>query len=594
MGNVVTYSEGKLTILQELYLNSDAKRRREEERTLDMFSGNDKMNAENFSSQEPAAVLVDEKSVKDIINMGSLPEGDLDRESHDKTDVSEVLPEADSSETSNKTMTDSTKSGSEDAEAMDKPKEAEDVLAGQNADVQALSTETKGGVYSDKVPIVSYASKPKRLANITLGREPRSAYFVLSKRVTLDCGGIIKSRDGSWEYEQVTENGEDKIRFTPFKEGEHVISVSYNGGKTLTFHLTVNPDPWSLWTIEEIDEKEMVFPTDKDRIARNHKDVIAEEYPGLKVIGASRRGRSHERSGTFRDDDMGVWADTENGNYVFIVSDGAGSCRFSREGARIAISFISKKLESNKVRIEEAWAKSKNIEENRDCPIGMTLTRLALLARKELVDYVKANEETHPDWKVKDFSGTLLVAALKREKSGALQLVTLSIGDGAIAWYLGGGKHGLMCCPDSGEFGGGTRFLTTPEVWKAMSESKTNEDTAKAYKDFCKKRVFCKTFTPDEAKKFQLFLMSDGVSDPWFETDARLENGDVWRQFAEDTLTSTGDNKAGLVLADYVKDNAEKLWEWLYFKKVGNHDDRTIIVVYSTEENEISSEKKEA
>ena len=78
--------------------------------------------------------------------------------------------------------------------------------------------------------------------------------------------------------------------------------------------------------------------------------------------------------------------------------------------------------------------------------------------------------------------------------------------------------------------------------------------------------------------------MSDGVSDPWFETDAGLECKEKWRTFADEILVGTGDNKAGLVLNDSAATNAEKLWEWLYFKIVGNHDDRTLIMAYTTED----------
>ena len=596
MGSEVTCSEGKLTPLQELYLRPNAKHGRQEERNLAMAKGErvEKMDTENVSIQQPA-VLTDENSVKDVINVGRQPEEDFGNGNHAETDTAEVTEAKDnSSDVQNTVTAESAEQVSEDAKASSATEDTNNVPAERKPEVQVPPVEIKGGVYSDKTDIVSYPDKPERLPNITLGREPRSAYFKLSKGIVLKLKSA-EEREGCWKYEQVNENGEDKICFTPFKAGEYEIPVEYNDGKKLLFHLTVNPDPWSLWTVEEIDEKLKVFSSDQERIDSNHKDVIAKEYPGLKVVGASHRGRSHERSGTFRDDDMGVWADEENGNYVFIVSDGAGSCRFSREGARIAISFIKEKLESNKARIEEAWAKSK-IAENRDCPIGMTLTQLARLAKDKLSAYVAENKEAHPDWKVKDFSGTLLVAALKREKDGALQLVTLSIGDGAIAWYLGGGKHGLMCCPDSGEFGGGTRFLTTPEVWKAMSESKTNEDMTRAYKEFCNRRVFCKRFSPEEAESFQLFLMSDGVSDPWFETDARLENGEEWRRFAEETLYGDGENQAKLKPCDSVDVMAEKLFAWLEFKIAGNHDDRTIIAVYSAEDakNDVQSGKKEA
>jgi hypothetical protein len=150
-----------------------------------------------------------------------------------------------------------------------------------------------------------------------------------------------------------------------------------------------------------------------------------------------------------------------------------------------------------------------------------------------------------------------------------MRIVTFSIGDGAIAWY-NGEESGLMCAPDGGEFSGGTRFLTTRSVWETAS---------KDWPAFYKARVFCKRFSPEEVLKTKLFLMTDGVSDPWFETDAALHDNEAWRRFAEETLKGEGENQAGLKSGDSAEVKAAKLVKWLHFKIRGNHDDRTLIVV---------------
>lgn len=103
------------------------------------------------------------------------------------------------------------------------------------------------------------------------------------------------------------------------------------------------------------------------------------------------------------------------------------------------------------------------------------------------------------------------------------------------------------------------------------------------WNSFCESRVMCRVFSADEARGLQIYLMSDGVSDPWFETDAGLESSEKWHEFATDTLLNSGENKASLDLTAAPQVNAEKLWEWLYFKIVGNHDDRTIIMAYTTD-----------
>ena len=78
MGSEFTYSEGKLTPLQELYLRPNAKHGRQEERNLAMSNGErvEQMDTENVSIQQ-TAVLTDENSVKDVINVGRQPEEDF-------------------------------------------------------------------------------------------------------------------------------------------------------------------------------------------------------------------------------------------------------------------------------------------------------------------------------------------------------------------------------------------------------------------------------------------------------------------------------------------------------------------------------------
>ena len=55
----------------------------------------------------------------------------------------------------------------------------------------------------------------------------------------------------------------------------------------------------------------------------------------LRVIAASKRGRSHAHVGSFRDDDYAIAHQPEPRWYIGIVADGAGSARFSRKGAAI-------------------------------------------------------------------------------------------------------------------------------------------------------------------------------------------------------------------------------------------------------------------
>ena len=114
----------------------------------------------------------------------------------------------------------------------------------------------------------------------------------------------------------------------------------------------------------------------------------------------------------------------------------------------------------------------------------------------------------------------------------------------------------MLGMPDEGEFAGQTRFLTMPEIF-SDSNSFYNRCRFKIYPDFT-----------------ALMLMTDGVSDPKFETDANLQNIDMWDALWKDLA----DN--GVELTDDNEKSREQLLEWLNFWDRGNHDDRTIAILY--------------
>ena len=107
--------------------------------------------------------------------------------------------------------------------------------------------------------------------------------------------------------------------------------------------------------------------------------------------------------------------------------------------------------------------------------------------------------------------------------------------------------------PDEGEYGGQTRFLTMPEVFS---------DASALYRRLRFRLV-------DDFSA--LFLMTDGVSDPKFETTNNLKNAEKWDALwdeltAAKALTNAAESKQALL-------------EWLGFPSPGNHDDRTLLVL---------------
>jgi len=76
-----------------------------------------------------------------------------------------------------------------------------------------------------------------------------------------------------------------------------------------------------------------------------------------------------------------------------------------------------------------------------------------------------------------------------------------------------------------------------------------------------------------------LILMTDGITDPKFETDANLYRIEKWHAFWDD-LNGNNEDNAKVDFADDNEQAAEQLLKWLDFWSKGNHDDRTIAILF--------------
>ena len=124
------------------------------------------------------------------------------------------------------------------------------------------------------------------------------------------------------------------------------------------------------------------------------------------------------------------------------------------------------------------------------------------------------------------------------------------MGDGAIAVYGPSGNFLLMGTPDSGEYAGQTRFLDRTAL---------NDQTAFGNRINIGLR----------SDVTSVILMTDGISDPRFETDNGLLDSLKW-----DSLW----NEISPYLAS---DTPERdLVKWLDFLTPGHHDDRTIALLW--------------
>lgn len=317
--------------------------------------------------------------------------------------------------------------------------------------------------------------------------------------------------------------------------------------------LFVNPHPRSLWKSLEPDE---ALPHRKPHQA--HQALHAHE---LTAVVASVRGRSHANVGSFREDDFALAEVAGTPWVVLAVSDGAGSARLSRLGSMVATAAAVSALQEQLPKVESeltaavetaafdgAMTLSESVGKVLVDPVG----RAAFLASKA-VQSAAVEQQTAE----KDLAATLLVAAVRRCNGGLLAAIYW-IGDGAVAaCHPQDGSALLLGEADSGEFSGQTRFLLSTEFgtdpWASIS-----------------RRFRCLWAPPGS----RLVLMSDGVSDPKFGTDSRLKDADVWTQWLLEDLDREVDPSAA---PDVVAADME---QYLGFWSQGEHDDRTLAVVY--------------
>lgn len=311
--------------------------------------------------------------------------------------------------------------------------------------------------------------------------------------------------------------------------------------------LNVIPDPRSLWKVIE--------PEAGQAFVKTHTDQLCIDTADYQLIAASRRGRSHEHAGSFRDDDFSLMHIANSDWSVLAVADGAGSAEYSREGSRIAVEIVQKEFQRyfNEHTID---ALNEDIKQwQLDQPQHADTQRIANklnqqfyhvyyeIYRSILTQLDQLAAEQHVATKA--FSTTLLVAVVYQHADKNL-ISTFSVGDGAIAAFTQDTVR-LMNVADGGEYAGQTKFLD-----RSIHQELGNRVKIGCFKDL--KAVL---------------LMTDGISDPIFETDAGLANQQKWLDLYTELEP---------VLQHDQPEQA--LLEWMHFFKTGHHDDRTLAALY--------------
>ncbi|MBD8081876.1 PP2C family serine/threonine-protein phosphatase [Chryseobacterium caseinilyticum] len=341
----------------------------------------------------------------------------------------------------------------------------------------------------------------------------------------------------------------------------------------------VNADPKDLWLNK---------PSPKDsRFAKEDQATFKSTFLDKKIVVASKRGRSHAHEGTFRDDDFlvknlpGDWA-------VVAVADGAGSARFARAGSQFATEFIVKSFDdesllnklSDAVAVYFSKEKEKNlvqesdiiIEDPNDSENSSTSNSSSdekIKSKSLIINSLYHNVKnlhsglsqlaTEEGALIKDFHTTLIFTLVKKFNFGYV-ILSFGVGDCPInVLDKENSSVKLLNFLDVGESSGATRFITMPDIF-------SKPDMVERFKINC---------FNDFSK---LFLMTDGIYDPKFVVESKLENLETWKNFLRDL---NGENE-DQTQVDFVDDSdiENQLSAWMDFWSKGNHDDRTLAVIY--------------
>lgn len=249
--------------------------------------------------------------------------------------------------------------------------------------------------------------------------------------------------------------------------------------------------------------------------------ALRETHGDLVLLGARARGKKHKHEGTNCDD----WFEFQQvENWAIIaVSDGAGSKRFSRIGAkascRAAVKVLAERLKNFKVERtqwdQNTFARDSVVGNYTDPELGRLeggLHDAMQVAHQAIMDEFQ-KRELDPRYAealgrplaFTDFSCTLLLTVHTMVTSGHERRsfgMSCQIGDGMSALIIKGGRLQLLGIPDSGAYSGETDFITS----KAP---------------LAPERLRHKTI-PFLAPMQALLVMTDGVADDYFPNDPEM------------------------------------------------------------------------
>lgn len=374
--------------------------------------------------------------------------------------------------------------------------------------------------------------------------EPDVAYVVREIEFSPECG--LSWNADTLQCEGVPDISGDvlvKIWWHPLESEQHELSQT---------QIYINADPKSLWKNIPSDSQTLFWKEDEASLG-----LDGDQY---HLLAARVRGRSHAHVGSCCDDDFAMARFVINEAYpayVVTVSDGAGSAAFSRLGSKLAVDAVVKSLSETLQSPTSIDYIQKQLQNDVSDESWQEYVeqRLSRAAYKAFEAQYHAFKDEHPEIisDIKQLSSTLLMGfgiALPNQKTlvGAYW-----IGDGVVALYQPNAKVDVMGEADSGEFSGQTRFLSKDDV--------IDHDSLIA-------RIQYRVLEGEHA----LILMTDGVSDPKFDSEQAMSELQPWQTLWHEWQEACRD-------ASNASEAAAALQAWLNFFSPGNHDDRTLAIV---------------
>jgi serine/threonine protein phosphatase PrpC len=266
------------------------------------------------------------------------------------------------------------------------------------------------------------------------------------------------------------------------------------------------------------------------------------------MTGATRRGRLHAHAGTHREDAFAFLSG--NGYSVLCVADGAGSSKHSRIGSEICCREMIRQMQQTLFGNDHPTGSTESEPEQERVGrgIGGAVRHICQRLRELAVA---------TGCQPRDFHSTLLVAVhIERAEAGRIYLS--QVGDGAICALLRNGQVEALEMADSGEYSGQVTCFVPDEC----AESK-----ARRLHVFDAREIEC------------LLLCSDGIEDPFYPMQQKARG--IFQQLYLGVDESFPDFTQAAQPAPLLEpDVSSSLLSWLDFRKRGENDDRTLVLLY--------------